>query len=102
VGVCCSKYEANLARLNLSTLCSRLRHIDALFLINVFKNKISRSSIFDSVNIRIPCRIITDSTFMVNRYFKVSPSARCVSVANAIFRDIDIFNEDFILLTDIL
>jgi hypothetical protein len=76
-----------LSILNIYTLHSRRKHLDALFLINVFKNKISCSSIFDTVNLRIglPCRRIRDfSTFVVNHNFKVSPSARCVSTANAI------------------
>jgi hypothetical protein len=42
------------------------------------------------------------STFMVNHNFKVSPSARCVSAANAICKNTDVFNKDYISLTDIL
>jgi hypothetical protein len=84
-GVCGSNYEGMLSRLNVSTLHSRRKHLGALFLINVFKNKISCSSIFDTVNLRIPSRRIRDfSTFVANHNFKVSPSARCVSAANAI------------------
>jgi hypothetical protein len=58
VGSCCSNYEGILARLNSSTLYSWLRHLHALFLINVFKNKISCSSIFDPVSVCISTRII--------------------------------------------
>jgi hypothetical protein len=49
-------------------------------------------------------RIIRDcsTTFMLNHSFKVSPSARCVSAASAICKDIGIFNKDYISLTDIL
>jgi hypothetical protein len=84
-GVCCSNYEGMLPRLNISTLYSRRRHLDALFLMKVFKNKISCSSTFDSVSIRISTRIIGDySVFVVNYNFKVSPAARCVSAANDI------------------
>jgi hypothetical protein len=42
-----------LSRLNISTLHSRRKHLDSIFFINVFKNKIS-SSIFDTVSLRIP------------------------------------------------
>jgi hypothetical protein len=42
-----------LARLNISSLNFRRKHLDALFLNNVFKNKICCSSIFDSVSIWI-------------------------------------------------
>jgi hypothetical protein len=72
------------------------------FLINVFKGKISCSSIFDTVSQRIPTRSVRDySAFTVHRKFKVSPSARCVSAANAVCRSIDIFNKDCIRLTDV-
>jgi hypothetical protein len=43
-----------LSRLNISTLHSRRKHLDSLFLINIFKNKVSCSSIFDTVSLRIP------------------------------------------------
>jgi hypothetical protein len=70
---------------------------------NVFKNKISCSSIFDSVSIRISTRIIGDYIIFVFNYnFKVSPAARYVSAANDIWKDIDIFNKDYITLDDIL
>jgi hypothetical protein len=50
-----------------------------------------------------PSRIITDfSTFVVNHNFKVSSSIRCVSAANAISKETDIFNKDKITLTDTL
>jgi hypothetical protein len=38
--------------------------------------------------------------FVVNHNFKISPSARCVSVANPICKDIDIFEKDFITLNE--
>jgi hypothetical protein len=38
---------------------------------------------------------------LVNHNFKVSPSVRCVSAANAICKEIDIFNKDKITLVDI-
>jgi hypothetical protein len=40
-GVCDYKYEDILVRLNFLTLHLRRRHLDTLFLINVFKGKIS-------------------------------------------------------------
>jgi hypothetical protein len=103
VDVCCNNRECILARPDLSTLYSSRQHLDALFFINVFKSKISCSSIFGSVSIRIPGKIIGDySTFMVNHNFKVSPSARCVSADNAVCKGTGIFNKDYISLTDIL
>jgi hypothetical protein len=84
-GVCYSNCKGILARLNISTLHSRRKHLDALFLINVFKNKINCSSIFDTISLQIPARIIRDlSTSVVSHNFKVSPLAKCVSAANVI------------------
>jgi hypothetical protein len=101
-GVCDFKYEDSLVRLNFLTLHLRRRHLDDLSLFNVFKGKISCSSVFDTVSLRIPTRSVRDySTFTVHCNFKVSPSVRCVSAANAVCRSIDIFNRDCILLTDI-
>jgi hypothetical protein len=61
-----------------------------LFLINVFKSKISSSSIFDSITIWITTMIIKDySVFMVNHNFKVGPFAKCVPADNSICKDIN-------------
>jgi hypothetical protein len=46
-------------------------------------------------------RIIEFSSFVVNKNFKVNPSTRCVSAANAICKEIDVFNKDKITLVDI-
>jgi hypothetical protein len=48
-----------------------------------------------------PLEELDFSTFVVNHNFKVSPSARCVSAANAICKETDIFNKDKITLVDI-
>jgi hypothetical protein len=102
VGAVLKSYEGS-AILNLSTLYSRWRHLDVLLLICALKNKISCSSTFDSVMVHKPTRIITDySILMVNHNFKASSYARCVSVASAICKNTDIFNKDYISLTDIL
>jgi hypothetical protein len=82
-----------LVRLNFLSLHVRRRHLDSVFLINTFKGKIACPSILDSVGLRIPSRSIkNDSTFYVNLNSKASPSPRCVSAANAVYRNIDIFN----------
>jgi hypothetical protein len=92
-----------LDRLNMSTLYSRLRNLDVLFLISAFKYNIICPSIFNTVSIRIEARIIRDySTFAVKQSFKVSPSARCVSASNAICKDIGIFKKVHITLNDLL
>jgi hypothetical protein len=48
-----------------------------------------------------PLGLLETSTFTVHRNFKVCPSARCVSAANAVCRSINIFNTDCIRLTDV-
>jgi hypothetical protein len=69
---------------------------------NAFKGNITCPSILDSVILRIPSRSIRDSsTFSAHRNFKAGPSARCVSAANTVFWNIDIFNKDRILLMHI-
>jgi hypothetical protein len=58
---------------------------------------------FHTVSIRITIRLIRDfSTFVVNHNFIARPSSICVSAANAICKDFDIFNKDKIVFTDIL
>jgi hypothetical protein len=93
-GVCDYKYEDILVGLNFLTLHLRSRHLDALYLINGFKGKINCSSVLDTVGLLVPTRSIRDYfIFTVNRNFKVSPSARCISAVSAVCRSIDIFNK---------
>jgi hypothetical protein len=63
---------------NFRTLYSR-RHLDALFLITVFKGKINCHSIMDTVGIRVPIRQIREFSTLCEH---CSPSARCVIAAN--------------------
>jgi hypothetical protein len=80
----------------------RRRHLDAVFLINAFKGNIACPSILDSVSLRIPSRSFRDfSAFPAHSNFKASPSAICVSAANTVCWNTDIFNTDRILLTHI-
>jgi hypothetical protein len=80
----------------------RRRHLEAVFLINAFKGNIAYPSILDSVSLCIPSRSIRDfCAFYVYRNFKASPSARCVSAANTVCWNIDVFNKDRILLMHI-
>jgi hypothetical protein len=79
------------------TLYSRRRHLDALFLINVFKGKINCHSITVTVGIRMPTRQIREfSTFSVNNALIHRPSARCAIAANDIglCRLLDFFSKN--------
>jgi hypothetical protein len=58
-------YDVILERLSLRTLHSRRRHVDDLFLINVFNNTIDCQSILDSVSLRVPSKLIMNFTFLV-------------------------------------
>jgi hypothetical protein len=57
-GVCDYKYENILLRLNFLILNLRRKLLDAIFLINVVKGKISCSFILDTVSLRIPTRAL--------------------------------------------
>jgi hypothetical protein len=52
------KYDLILSSLKFKTLYSRRRHLDALFLINIFKGKTNCQSILDTAGIRVPTRHI--------------------------------------------
>jgi hypothetical protein len=53
-------YDLILNYLDFRTLYSRLRHIDALFIINVSKGKINCHSNMDTVGVRVPARQIRE------------------------------------------
>jgi hypothetical protein len=98
---CSLNYELMLNYLLLKTLYSRRQHLDALFLVNVFKNKINCSSIMDTVSLQMLAKQIRDfSSFRVKNVSRLSPSTRCVIAANSICRSLDIFNKNSISLKD--
>jgi hypothetical protein len=89
---CLCNYELILNYLHLKTLYFRRQHLNALFRVNVFKNKINSYSIMDTVGLHIPAKQIRDfSTFRVRNVSTLSPSTRCVIAANSIWRSLDIF-----------
>jgi hypothetical protein len=99
--LCGCMLQKVLAKLNLSTFYSWQQHLDVLYsLLMCLKTKFAfLPYLILSVSVYLPTRIIRDySTFMVNHNFEVGPSARCDIAANAICKDIDIFNKDYILL----
>jgi hypothetical protein len=52
--------------------------------------------------LRIPSRYIREFyTLSFHRIFKATPSARCVSAANTVCWNIDVFNKDRILFMHI-
>jgi hypothetical protein len=66
-------------------------HVDGMYFINAFKNKISCSSLSWFCQYTTPVTVITDySTFMLKHKFKVSLSAWRISAVIAICKDTDI------------
>jgi hypothetical protein len=86
-------YDRILSHLNFRTLYSRRQHLDDLFLINVFKDKIYFLSIMDTVGIRVPTRQVREFyIFSLSSALCHSPSARCV-VANDICKFVGVFGK---------
>jgi hypothetical protein len=95
-------YDVILERLDLRTLHSKRRHLNALFLTNVFNNNIDCQSIMDTVILRVPSKIIRDfSILTVNKALRSSPSARCSTMANKMYQFVDVFSTKTISLDDL-
>jgi hypothetical protein len=96
-------YNDILDRLNLSTRQYRWRHLKALFLRSGFTNNICCSSILSTVRLHLPTTLMRDySTPDALHLTMASPSATSVTVANAVCKNIDIFNHHSISLKHII
>jgi hypothetical protein len=79
--------------LRFKALYPRRQDLDALFLTNVFKNRINYCSNMDTVALRVPTKQTRDySTFNVSNASRLSPSARCVTAASLRTFSIDILS----------
>ncbi|PNF40967.1 hypothetical protein B7P43_G08815 [Cryptotermes secundus] len=97
------RYDFALEQLKLHTLQKKRYHLDALFLIQVYRGSILCPSAFESVGLRVPIRYIRDSPmFNVCSVSKNCPSARCASAANVVCRDTDVFGPKTLLMKHIL
>jgi hypothetical protein len=86
-------YESELNYLHFKTLYSGRGNLDALYLINVFKNKTHCCSIMYNVGLRVPTKQIRYfSTFDIGNVSRFSLSTGCVTAANNICRSLDVFN----------
>jgi hypothetical protein len=75
----------------------RRRHIDALFLINVFRGAKFCPSVLDVVGLRVPSRNIRKfSTFSCSSTH--CPTARCVVAANSVYEFVDILSKSYLSL----
>jgi hypothetical protein len=85
-------YANALEYLKLHSLRIRRHHLDALFLIQIYLGSKLCPSVLETVGHRVPIRHLRDfSLFHVCPNFKSRPSARCVSAANFVCRDFDVF-----------
>lgn len=93
-------YVNMLNKLKLQTLHFRRRHIDALFLISVFKGVSNCPSVLETVGIRVPSRNIRNFSMFCSASSHC-PSARCVHAANIVGNSIDIFGNSNICLKNL-
>jgi hypothetical protein len=94
-------YEAVLKYLHLKTLNFKRRNLDALYLINVFKNRIDCCSVMDTLGLRVRTKQLRGfSIFTVSNVSGLSPSTRCVTAANKICKSLDVSNKLNISLED--
>jgi hypothetical protein len=95
-----SHYISMLDTLNLWSLHTRCRNIDALFVICVFRDVINCPSVLETVSIRVPSRNIHNfSLFCCSSSH--CPSARCVLAANIVCNSLDIFRNSKIRLKNL-
>jgi hypothetical protein len=90
-------YEDFLKFIKLRSLHGRRLYQDALFFISVYSGLKCCPSLLDTTGIRVLARNFRNSCTCKN-----SPSARCVSAANRVCTDIDIFRKPIISLKQIL
>jgi hypothetical protein len=85
----------------LHTLCKRRYHLDALFLIQVYRGLKYCPSLLEAVGLRVSTRRDL-SMFNFSPSLKNCPSARCASAADVVCRDSDVFRTNIVSLSHIL
>jgi hypothetical protein len=94
-------YEVFLESLKLHTLHDRRLHLDALFLISVYSGLKCCPSLLDTTGIRVPSRNVRNSSLFTVTCTN-SPTARCVTAANRVCKDVDIFRKPITSLKQFL
>ncbi|PNF35360.1 hypothetical protein B7P43_G02582 [Cryptotermes secundus] len=90
-------------QLKLHTLHKRRYHLDALFLVQVYRGSVLCPSAFETFGLRVPVRYIRDfPMFNVCSVRKNCPSARCAYAVNVVCRDVDVFGPKTLLMKHIL
>jgi hypothetical protein len=83
-------YANALEYLKLHTSRKRRYHLDALFLIQVYRGLKYCPSLLEAVGLRVPTRYLGNfSMFNFSPSLKNCPSARCASAANVVCRNFD-------------
>jgi hypothetical protein len=78
-------------------------HLDALFLIQVYRGLKYCPSLLEAVGLRVPTRYLRDfSMFNFRPSLKNCPCARFASAANVACRDFDVFKTNIVSLSHIL
>jgi hypothetical protein len=96
-------YANALEYLKLHTLRKRMYHLDALFLIQVYRGLQYCPSLLEAVGLRVPTWYLRDfSMFNFSPSIKNCPSARCASAANVVCRDFDVYKTNIASLSHIL
>jgi hypothetical protein len=94
-------YINTLYKLTVQTLHVRRRHIDALFLIYVFRGTKFCPCVLETVGLRVPTRNIR-SFSMFSCSSSHCPTARCVSAANSVCNFVDIFTNSYLSLESLV
>jgi hypothetical protein len=77
----------------IKTLCSGLRNLDGLFVINIYKGKTNSHTIMNTVSLHVPTKLVRDvSIFVVSNSVRCNFSARFSSFINSIRQSLDVFN----------
>jgi hypothetical protein len=96
-------YAIALEYLKLYASRQRRYHLDALFLIQVYRGLKYCASLLEAVGLRVPTRYFRDfSMFNFSPSLKNCPSDRCASAANVVCRVFDVFKTNIVSLSHIL
>jgi hypothetical protein len=93
-------YANALQVLSLRTLHDRRHQLDAIFVINVLSGSKSCPSTMDIIGLRVSTRNLRDFSLLhVSSFYKNCPSGRCVTAANSICNQLDVFRRQIVILS---
>jgi hypothetical protein len=95
-------YANALEYLKLRTLRKMRYHLDALFLVQVYRGLKYCPSLLEAVGLQVHTWYLRDfSMFNFSPSLKSCPSARCASAANVVCTDFDVFKTNIVSLSHI-